>query len=182
MEASVKERKYKDRYEIVTSVDPRTGREKRSARYAGEYYRFPDGTAKARATWPGAAVALYWLLALVYLRFGRATSHCIYALPPFLIGLVPGFYALMGLFTLLRAPERMTVVQRENGPGRLTRSSLGCGVFGALGAAGGAVFLTLSGQWAAGWVDALLMVGAAACAWCGFAVSRRIYHSMEKIG
>ncbi len=160
----------------------RTGREKRSARYAGEYYRFPDGTAKARATWPGAAVALYWLLALVYLRFGRATSHCIYALPPFLIGLVPGFYALMGLFTLLRAPERMTVVQRENGPGRLTRSFLGCGVFGALGAAGGAVFLTLSGQWAAGWVDALLMVSAAACAWCGFAVSRRIYHSMEKIG
>ena len=39
MEASVKERKYKDRYEIVTSVDPRTGREKRSARYAGAQMR-----------------------------------------------------------------------------------------------------------------------------------------------
>ena len=177
----MKERKYKDRYEIVTSVDPRTGREKRAARYAGEYYRFPEGTAKSHAALPGTATALYWLLALAYLRFGRATSHCMYALPPFLIGLVPGFYALMGFFTLLRAPERMTVVQLENGPGRLTRACLGCGVFGALGAAGGMVFLTLSGQWSGGWMDVLLSAGAAACAWLGFAASRRVYRAMERI-
>ena len=178
----MKERKYRDRYEIVTRTDPRTGREKRTARYTGEYYRFPEGSARSRAILPGAALGLYWLLALGYLRFGRATSHCLYALPPFLLGLVPGFYGLMGLWTLLRAPERMTVVDRENGPGRLTRSCLGCGAFSALGAAGGMVFLTTAGQWAAGWLDALLSSAAAACAWVGFAASRRAYRAMEKLG
>ena len=178
----MKERKYKDRYQIVTTVDPRTGRERREARYNGEYYRFPPGTpaARRRAALPGAALALYWVLALAYLRLGNATTRCLYALPPFLIGLLPGFYALMGLWAMLKAPERMTIVQRENGPGRLTRAALGCGVFTALGAAGGIVFLSLSGQWAASWIDAPLAVAAAAAAWLAFAAARRALNALEE--
>ena len=177
----VKERRYKKEYRIVTDADPKTGRPRDVAEYAGDYYRFPQGSPAPRqralrlAAWHG----LYWLCALAYLRTGRATGRCMYALVPFMIGLLPGAYGLMGLFALFRAPNRMTVVQRENGPGRLVRSALGYGAFSAAGALGCAVFLTVSRQWFA-WHEPLLCAAASAAAWIAFAASRKSFNELKQ--
>ena len=178
----MKERRYKKEYRIVTDVDPRTGKARETAVYAGEYFRFPQGSPapRARALRLLPWVAACWLLMLAHLRLGRVTSHCIYALVPFMAGVLPGAYALMGLWALYRCPERMTVIQRENGPGRLTRSALGCGTFCAAGAVGCAVYLSVSGQWPAGWSEPLLAACAAAAAFMAFARARRDYRQLER--
>ena len=170
----MKQRRYRDSYRLVTDVDPMTGKAREVAEYAGDHYRFPDGEeARRRTVIAGSCVALYWALAVVHLRLCRVTGNCMYALVPFMLGLFPGAYAVMGLWAALRAGERMTVVEKENGPGRLVRAALGCGVFAALGAVGCAVCLTVNGQWADGWPEPLMAAAASA-------VSRRQYKSIEK--
>lgn len=181
-EAIVKERRYRRHYRIVTDVDPRTGRPREIAEYAGEYHRFPAGSPspRRRAARLGGWHALYWLSALAYLRAARVTGRCIYALVPFMAGVLPAVYGLMGLWALARAPERMTVVQLESGPGRLARSALGCGGFSAAGALGCAVFLSVHGRWGAGWPEPLLAGAAAAAAWAAFAGARRCCSDVER--
>lgn len=176
----MKERRYKKQFRIVTDVDPKTGRPVEKAVYAGEYWRFPEGSPapRRRAVGIGLCAAGYWLLALVYLRAGRATTHCLYALVPFMASLLPGTYLLLGLWAMATAPARMTVVQKENGPGRLVRASVGCGVLAAAGAVGCAVYLSLSGRWGEGWNEPLVAAAAAAFAWAGFALSRRAYRAL----
>lgn len=176
----MKERRYKKQFRIVTDVDPKTGRPVERAVYAGEYYAFPEGSPSPRrvAARVGACAAAYWLAALAYLRTGRATTHCLYALVPFMASLLPGAYLVFGLWALATAPARMTVVQKENGPGRLVRASVGCGALASLGAAGCAVFLSVSGLWAGGWPEALLTAAASGCAWAAFALSRRAYGAL----
>ena len=88
---------------------------------------------------------------------------------------------LLGLFALAKSPARMTVVQRENGPGRLVRASLGCGILASAGAAGCAAFLCVCGQWASGWREPLLAAVAAAAAWAAFAASRGAFRSLETV-
>jgi len=176
----VKQRRYKKEYRIVTDVDPRTGRPREIAEYTGVYYRLPEGSPRRRAAPIGACLALYWLAAPAYLRFARATGRCAYALLPFMLGLIPGAYGAMGLAVLARAPERMTIVQRESGPGRLLRSALGCGLFSALGAAGCAVYLSVAGRWGEGWFEPLLCAAASAAAWAAFALSRRLDRALVR--
>lgn len=172
----MKERRYKNQYRIVTDVDPVRGKPRETAVYAGEYWRFAEASPpKARLA---AGVALYWLFALIYLRTARATDKCLYALIPCLCGLFPAAYAAMGLFVLLRAPRRMTVVQKESGVGRLIRSGIACAAFSAAGALGCAAYLTLSGAWPAGWHEPLLCAAASACGWAVFATARRAERSM----
>ena len=179
----MKERKYKKEYRVVTRIDPRTGRERRSTEYVGALYRFPEGSPapRRRAIRLSVPLALYWLATLAYLKTAGATGRCMYALVPFLPGLFPGVYGAMGLVCMLRAPERMTVVQRENGVGRLMRCGLGCGAFSTLGTVGAVVFLCVSGQWTASWHEPLLMALAAAAGWMLFARSRADYHALEAI-
>ena len=99
-----------------------------------------------------------------------------------MLGLFPGVYGLMGLYAMLRAPERMTIVQRENGVGRLMRSGLGCGVFASLGAVGGAICLCAANGWASGWHEPLLALAAAAGGWALFTLARRDYRALESAG
>ncbi len=174
----MKARKYKESYRVT---DDGAGR--RGAVYAGEYFGCPAGSASVRQRALASApwTALYWLAALAYLRTARATGRCFYALVPFIIGLMPGAYAIMGLIAMLRAPERMTVVQRENGPGRLTRAALGCGIFSAVGCVGCAAFLSVGGLWAQAWHEPLLSAVACAAAWLTYARARRDYRALEKV-
>ena len=176
----VKARKYRESYRIV---DGGAGTGRRDAVYAGEYFGYPAGShpirRRALATAPWAA--LYWLATLLYLRTAGATGRCIYALVPMMVGLLPGAYALMGLATMLRAPERLTVVQRENGPGRLTRAALGCGVSSAVGCVGCAAFVTINGLWAQAWHEPLLAAAASAAAWLAFARARRDYRALGRV-
>ena len=178
---ALKARRYKEQFRLRTTVDGRTGRERREAEYTGEYYAFSasGGSAKRRAAKLAAPVALYWAAALAYLRTAGVTGRCIYALVPFLMGLFPGVYALMGLAAMARAPQRMTVVQRENGVGRVMRSGLGCGVFGAVGAVGATVCLSVENRWPAAWPEPLLMALAAAAGFAAFALARRDDRSLE---
>ena len=178
----MKERRYKKEYRIVTDINPRTGRPKDIAVYTGDYWHFPGGspTPRQRAGRHAVWLGIYWLLALCYLRTGRATGRCMYALIPQLLGLIPAAYGLMGLMALWRAPERMTITHRENGPGRLTGSALGCSLLSAVAAIGCVIYLTLNGLWSAGWHEPLLCAIASGFAWKGFSTSRRAYDAMEK--
>ena len=178
---ALKARKYKERYRIVEGEG--AGSSRRVA-YAGEYYGYPEDASQARQRAARAAVfvGLYWLTALAYLRTGRATGRCMYALMPFLLGLLPGAYMAMGLAAMFRAPRRMTVVQRENGPGRLTRAALGCGIFSTAGCAGCAVFLSLNGLWPSAWHEPLLTTLAAVAAWMAFSRGRADYRALEQVG
>ena len=128
----------------------------------------------------GICTALYWLGALGYLFAGRVTSHCVYALVPVIASLLPGAYLVFGLVALAASPGRMTLVQKENGPGRVVRASVGCGLLSSAGAVGCAVFLTVSGQWAGGWSEPLLTAAASAAAWAAFATGRRAYMKIER--
>lgn len=177
----MKERKYKDQYRVVAEPDARTGSPRGRAEYSGAYYRYPAGSPapRRRALGLGAGLALFWLFALAYLRLGRTTSRCAYALLPMIAALLPGAYGLIGAFSLLRAPERMTVLHREKGPGRAVRSALGCGILCAAGAVGCAVFLSLSARWGEGWIDCALAAAASAAAWMCFARARRDYNALE---
>ena len=176
----MKERRYKKQFRIVADVDPRTGRARERAEYSGEYYRFPQGEKRKLTVTAGLCAALFWLGALIYLFTGRATSHCAYALVPVIASLLPGAYLLFGLVALAASPGRMTLVQKENGPGRVVRAALGCGALSCAGAVGCAVFLTVSGQWAEGWSEPLLTAAASAAAWTAFALGRRAYHKIER--
>jgi len=177
----VKARKYKESYRLVED-GARPGQ--RRAEYTGSYYRYPEGSLpqKRRALRAALWVGCYWLAALAYLKTGRATSRCLYALVPFMIGVIPGAYALMGLFTALRAPERMTVVQRENGPGRITRAALGCGVFSSAGCVGCAVFILTNGLVITAWHELMLTAAAGIAAWLAFAKSRADYRDLAAQG
>lgn len=179
----MKERRYKSSYRIVTDVDPKTGRPAEKAVYAGEYYRFAKGSPapRALALRVGACAALFWLAALLYLGTARATSRCMYALVPIMASLLPGAYLLSGVWATLKAPARMTIVQKENGPGRLVRASLGCGALAGISAAGCAICLSLGGLWARGWHEPLLAALAAAAGWVAFALSRRAYRLIEAV-
>ncbi len=174
----MKARKYKESYRVT---DDGTGR--RGAVYAGEYFGYPAGSdpVRRRALAVAPWTVLYWLATLAYLRTARATGRCAYALVPIIIGLLPGAYAVMGLFSALRAPERMTVVQKENGPGRLTRAALGCGLFGGVGSVGCALFISINGLWAAAWHEPLLAAVACAAAWLAFARARRDYRALARV-
>ncbi len=174
----MKERRYRKSYRVV----PGEGGGKRRVEYVGDYFRYPAGgpSSRDRARFPIACAGVYWIAALAYLRAARATSRCLYAAVPMMIGLLPGIYMLLGLASMLGAPERLTIVQKENGPGRLTRAALGCGVFSAIGAAGCAVYLSVSGLWGPGWYEPLLAAVAAAAAWAAFARVRKSYQALEK--
>lgn len=171
----MKARRYKEQFRLGMN-----GEGKASAEYAGAYYAFPDPTGKRRAARLAAPVAAYWLAAPAYLKTAGVTGRTIYALVPFMLGLFPGVYALMGLFSMARAPARMTVVQRENGVGRVLRSALGCGVFSALGAIGAIVRLSLGGDWAAGWHEPMLMAIAACAGFTAFALARRDFRALRE--
>ena len=178
----MKQRKYKEAYRIVSHTDARTGRERRDAEYTGAHYRFPEGSPapRRRALRLAPVLAVYWLAALAWLKTAGITGRCVYALPPFLLGLFPGAYSLMGLVSMLRAPERMTVVQRETGVGRLMRSGLGCGIFSAVGAVGGVVCVSVAGRWGDSWHEPLLTSLAAAAGFFAFRLARRDYRALEE--
>ncbi|MDO4866765.1 MAG: hypothetical protein Q4C10_09415 [Clostridia bacterium] len=174
----MKERRYRKNFRVV----PGEGGGKRRVEYVGEYFRYLAGgpSSRDRARFPAASAGAYWIASLAYLRTARATSRCLYAAVPMMIGLLPGVYLVLGLASMLGAPERLTIVQKENGPGRLTRAALGCGIFSAIGAAGCAVYLSIHGLWAPAWHEPLLAAIAAAAAWAAFARARESYRALEK--
>ena len=148
--------------------------------YQGDYYWLP-GSVPTRALamkgrpYLGAFVVAYML----YLRANSPSSRCMYVLPFAACACVPMFYAVMGAFSMLRAPRRMTRVQRENGIGRFMRSCIGCGVLTGLAVVGDVVYMTVNGLYAREGLAFALLAVACIAAFAGFRTVKPIYDGMK---
>ena len=169
----MKERKYKEEYKLETQLDVKTGKPKQIPVYMGDYYVLAapkKEIVKAGLVWLAAHAVCYG----AYLLMNSPSSYCIYVLPFACCALIPLLYAVMGAVNALRAPRRMTRVQKETGVARLMRSLMGCGIFTALAALGDGVFMARNG--AAGEVPAALaLLAASVLAWMGFARVCRLH-------
>ena len=171
----MKERKYLDRFRVNASG--------RKAEYKGEYYAFPGGVREARrrggrmAAW----FIAFWAAMLVHLVNARVTDRCLYALMPLLCALIPAAYGAMGAVSTLLGPARMTVVQRDKGPGRAVRSAAGGMVLAAAGTLGCIIRVSLVGAWALAWHESLLPLLAALAMYCAFRDSRAAWHAAREI-
>lgn len=136
----MKERKYKEDYVLKTVVDSR-GRERREAVYCGEWFGFSAAARKKHALCAGGFAAAFALLYGLYLEGNTPSTRCLYVFPLAACALPPFLYWLMGLWTFSRSPEKMTRLQKENGIGRVVRSSLGCAVLLGAACAGDIIYL-----------------------------------------
>ena len=177
----MKERKYKEDYKLITRIDPDTGREKRVAEYVGKYYRIPMEAAALKRFMLACIglFALSFLTLAVYIMLNSPSSYCMYVMPIAAIALFPLLYWGMGLYSMWRAPEKMTSVQKETGVGRVLRSALGCMIFPALACIGDIVFLCLGGDFAGEWLALLMMAASAVSAGMCFVQARRVFNSIE---
>lgn len=174
----MKERRYKEEYSLETSMDDK-GRFVQKPVYQGDYYWLPGSMnartlAKTCLPYLGVFIAVY----VLYLRANSPSSRCMYVLPFAACACIPMFYAVMGAFAMLRAPRRMTHVQRENGIGRLMRSCMGCGVLTGIAAAGDIVYMALGGHYAReGFAFAMLAIACIA-GFAGFKAAKAVYSAL----
>ena len=174
----MKERRYKEEYRLKTQLDVKTGKPKQIPVYVGDYYRLGAGTDR-RAV---AVRCLPYLAAFVlswgaYLMKNSPSSFCIYVLPFACCAAAPVMYAVLGAVSALRAPERMTRVQKETGIARLMRSLLGCCICVSLACLGDMIFMIRNG-FAGEWFAAALLLLAAAAGYMGFRAAKAIHNAM----
>ncbi len=141
----MKERKYKEDYGFRYFADHR-GKEKREAVYQGDFFVYEGGApARKRALTESLALgALFAALYFIYMKLRTPSSGCMYVLPVAACALVVLAYWAMGVFTLWRAPLKVTRLQKENGVGRVLRSSVGCAVLLGMACVGDILFMLLS--------------------------------------
>ena len=161
----MKERKYKEDWVNEARFDDRTGRETRSPVYRGDWFRFPEGasprrlSAEALLSWAG-----YIALFVIYFKLNFPGTAVLYVFLPAALALFPALYWALGAAALFRAQERMTRLQKENGPGRVLRSAAGCTVCSAAALLGDLVFLIAGHQAEKEWPGACIIFAAAAVA------------------
>ena len=141
----MKERKYKEDYGFRTYIDDR-GREKREAVYQGEYFRYAAGAEEKKKSLLFAAICagLFLIFYFIYMKLNTPSAYCMYVLPLAACALIVLVYWLMGIFSMWRAPEKMTRLQKENGIGRVLRSSVGCGVVLTIACIGDIIYMLFS--------------------------------------
>lgn len=141
----MKERKFKEDYGFKTYIDPR-GKEKREAVYQGDYFTCEGGASAQKKSLVESLV--FWVICLAlyfaYMKLNTPSASCMYVLPISACALIVLVYWAMGLFAMWRAPEKMTRLQKENGMGRVLRSSVGCGVLLAMACVGDILFMLLT--------------------------------------
>lgn len=177
----MKERKYKEDYGFETYFDDK-GREKRRTVYKGEWFRTDaqDKNLKIRALIPFALCAASYL---IYMKLNSPSGRCMYVLPLAACALIPLVYWAMGLFTLWRIPEKMTRLQKETAPGRVLRSSVGCGVLLSIACVGDIIFmLTSPAARQSGEITGFIFLAvSAASAMGGFIRARESYNRIRKV-
>jgi len=179
---ALKERKYKEDYGIEVQLDER-GRDKRVAVYRGEYYALPEGGARKqqiKRTYVLTA-ALFTLFYLIYMLSGAPSSYCIYVLPFASCAVFPLFYWLCGLISMLRAPAKMTRVQKENGVGRILRSATGAMILMMIACVGDIIFVLRSGDMKAELAGFALLACAAMTALAAMRHARGVYHEIRTL-
>ena len=157
----MKERRLKENWKLEQKITD-SGHETRVPVYTGNYYRF-ENDPRSLLIAGCAGLILYLMVAVLFMLLKLRGTYCIYVLPVFLCGLIPGVYWAMGLFTMWRNPSRMTVVQKEKGPARVLRSALGCGIFTSMSFIGDCILL-LTQHPENEWIDAILLALASGCA------------------
>ncbi|MDO4483240.1 MAG: hypothetical protein Q4C54_02045 [Clostridia bacterium] len=112
----MKRKEFLDLYQTVMVTDPKTGKQKRRAKYIGPYYE-TDMASKRKL------VPLLWVLfvlqAAVYAVPGLMFSTMMtawYVLVPYLICLLPMLYALMAMFEISTIKNPLTRVKLAEGP------------------------------------------------------------------
>ena len=175
----MKERKLKDDFAVEVSMDER-GRDRRKAFYRGDYYSLPFKAEERKAFFRRSIVmyAVYVLLYLIYMLLSTPSTYCIYVLPFASAGILPLAYWTLGMVGMLRAPHRMTSVQKEKGVGRVMRSSLGCMVLTMMAAVGDLIFLMRTADKTAEMPGLALLLCMAATALAALRHARAAYHEL----
>lgn len=149
----MKERKYKEDWVNETRLEEETGKEIRVPVYRGPAFQRVKGQGRrSMLLWAFLPWLFYVILILLYFRLFFPGSTVLYVFLPAALSLFPAFYWGLGLWGLLRSGEkekpqdRMTRLEKENGVGRVLRSSAGCVIFTTVALVGDLVFLCTSGQ------------------------------------
>lgn len=177
----MKERKYKEEYVLESYVDER-GREKRRAVYRGSYYHIAaQGEARKKLNlYAVGSCVLFVLFYLIYMKLSTPSAWCMYVLPVAAAALIPLYYWCMGLFSMLRAPEKMTRTQRENGIGRVMRSAMGCMILMFIALVGDVVFLARGASFSAEWPGFAVLLCAAMTATGAFRYVKGHYNAVKE--
>ena len=160
----MKERKYKEDWVNETRFDAK-GNEKRVPVYRGPLFSLPSGPEKRNlllySLLPWAA-----LLALLLGWFGMdfPGTRVLYVFLPAGLILFPCLYWAMGIFAVLRVPQKMTRVQKETGIGRVLRSAAACLILCGAALLGECVFLLSGGNPGREWPGMLMLLAAAVLA------------------
>ena len=156
----MKERKYKEDWINETRVDDQ-GRERRVPVYKGSFFALRRGQEKKKlllsALLPWFA---YLVLVILYFRLDFPGARVMYIFLPAALSLFPCLYWAMGIWTLYRMPDRMTRLQKENGIGRVLRSSVGCAIFSSAALIGEIIFLLTGGNTTREWPGVLMLLAA----------------------
>lgn len=175
----MKERKYKEDYRLVTSLDHK-GNPKQTPVYEGDYFMLGAGvSARDMAVACVVLGGVFFAAYVSYLFLNTPSAYCIYVLPVACAAAIPLIYLAIGAVNALRAPEKMTRVQAETGIGRVMKSHLGCGILSGLAAAGDVVFTLVSGRFSEEWPGLLLLTLSCAAAFAGFFAARGIYKGLR---
>lgn len=160
----MKEKRYMEDWKNVSRIDEK-GKEIREPVYQGSWYILEEGTdKKALALRAALPCGAFLALIILYFRLNFPGATVLYVFLPAALGLFPGLYWAMGAFGVMKAPEKMTRLQKENGIGRALRSSAGCAVFSLAAAAGDLILILLQGQGPREWPGLLLLLTAACVA------------------
>lgn len=176
----MKERKYKEDYALEQYIDER-GKEKRRAVYRGKWYRLHANAEEKKKLrlFSVLTCAAFAAVYLFYMKLSTPSAWCMYVLPVAAAGLIPLLYWAMGLFAMLRAPEKMTSIDKENGVGRVMRSAMGCMLLMGIASVGDIIFMARSGNFTAEWPGFLLLLCACAIAYAAFHRIKDCYNHIQ---
>lgn len=158
----MKERKYKEDWVNETRFDDQSGKETRTPVYRGPWFQGLSGRERKRllslAFFPWLA---YAALLVLYFRLNFPGATVLYVFLPAALGLFPALYWLLGIRSLMKAPEKQTRLQKENSIGRILRSAAGCMISACAALIGDLVLLLGGGDAAREWPGMLMLLGAA---------------------
>ena len=180
----MKERKYKYDWANEERIDGRTGKEKLVPVYRGSWFELPPDQEKSPLLLKGLVPwAAFLALLLLYFLLDFPGATVMYVFLPAALGLFPCLYWVLGLWAFFRAPARMTRVRKENGPGRVFRSAVGCTIFAFMALVGEAVALLSGGaDPTREWPGTLMLLAAALCAVFTASVFRAAVQSLRETG
>lgn len=164
-----------------TRFDEKTGKEKRVPVYQGSWFRVGSGQSRQelilRSLLPWIC---YLALVLLFFRLDFPGARILYVFLPAALSLFPCLYWAMGVWGLLRAPDKMTRVQKETGIGRVLRSAAACAILSCAALAGEIIFLLSGADSVRGASGLLMLLAAAVISFGTSAFFRTVYRQLKE--